>query len=144
MLTAFSLNGSSLTAVAERSNRHFTSLGTTPIVSSNNGVSGVVWAVVRSTPNNPKNSNQFTLTLRAFDATHLASNPNNIAAQCLFEGNCGTWDAIYKGYTIDPPKPGDPPGSVRYPKAGAAFIEPVVINGKVYVGSDNAVTVFGL
>jgi hypothetical protein len=54
------------------------------------------------------------LRLRAYDATNLTAK--------LFEGNAGPWNN----------------------PDGGAFIEPTVVNGKVYVGSDGQLTVFGL
>jgi hypothetical protein len=70
----------------------------------------------------------------------------------LFDGNCGFWDSLEKYYTTNVPgvlsgysNQNNPThNKYNFPNAGAAMIEPTVINGMVYVGSDSAVTVFGL
>ena len=95
----------------------------------------------------PDLNNQFRLTLRAFDALNLANNPNGIPAGCLFESDCGPWDTLYNHYKWQDSPPefsGYPDMTHGYPNAGAALIEPTIMNGMVYVGCDNAVTVFGL
>jgi hypothetical protein len=53
------------------------------------------------------------LRLQAFDATNLTSQ--------LLDVQAGAWNSMY----------------------GGAFLEPTVINGKIYVGSDGLLTVFG-
>ncbi|MDP4198493.1 MAG: hypothetical protein Q8922_00855 [Bacteroidota bacterium] len=149
-LRALALHDGKLSVNGPPSNDSFTGEGgATPVVSSNQQISGtgIVWAVRRSDPSISGSMNQFGLTLRAFDAANLASDPNDIPAHCLFEGDCGSWDTLYAHYKTDNPPPqfsGYPNTSEGYPNAGMAFIEPTVINGKVYVGCDDRITVFGL
>ena len=153
LLSAFTLTGSKLMNSQPPSKQTFPGLGgTTPIVTSNNGENGIVWAVVRSDPSKPDatGNTQFGLRLRAFEAISLPVE--------LFEADCGLWDSIYQHYATfalpplpafsgysDPMKPNltNPGNTLSFTTAGAALIEPMVINGKVYVGSDRTVTVFG-
>jgi hypothetical protein len=91
--------------------------GTTPVVSSNQGMpgTGIVWAIVRKWPDPTKVNDD--LHLWAFDALKMGSP--------LFDMDCGHW-------------------TTAVPHEGGPFIEPTVVNGKVYVGSDGSLTVFGL
>ena len=95
--------------------------GSIPFVSSNGGLTGtaVVWAIDRGDP----------LTLFAYDALNLG--------HLLFKGHAGSWPVL-----SDPDSEG--PNAKQEPHIGGAFTVPTVVNGKVYVGSASALTVFGL
>ena len=89
--------------------------GSQPIVSSNGTTAGTAIAWALKTPGNSGG----TITLYAFNALNLST--------VLFSGAAGTW------------MPGSGASYI-----GGALISPLVANGRVYVPSDGAVTVFGL
>ncbi len=93
----------------------FRTMGTTPVVSSNNQVkdSAIVWAVNRGTVN-VLTPTPTPITLMAYDATNLGAALNPPGGWPI-----GTWGTV-----------------------GRAFIEPLVMNGKVYVASADHVGVF--
>ena len=69
------------------------------------------------------------MQLRAYQADNLSQ----ITFTNGSELPAGVWDSLF---TI-------PSGAAFY-DAGGPYFEPMVINGRVYVGSDTQVTVFGL
>ena len=90
--------------------------GIIPVVSSNGSTSetGVVWGIVR-----PDSNNQ--IHLRAYDAADLTKGH-------LFEAAVGSWA----------------PQNAGWPYGPGAFLVPVIADGKVYVGSDHRLTVYGV
>ena len=88
----------------------------TPSVSANGTTNGIVWSL--KTDNYSSNGRE---VLYAHDAT-------NVASLLYSSGSAGT----ETNYTRD-----NPGNSVK-------FITPTVINGKVYVGSESQISVFGL
>ncbi len=95
--------------------------GATPIVTSDQQINGIVWAITRRDASN-------RLHLRAYDALNLALQVFPASGADGPANECGEWV----------PNGGSPGGG------GSPLIEPMVINGRVYVGSNNAVTVFSL
>jgi hypothetical protein len=80
--------------------------GTTPSISANGSVNGIVWAVENTT----------TAVLHAYDATTLNE---------IYNTNQASGGRDQFG-------------------AGNKFITPMIVNGKVFVGTPNGVAVFGL
>jgi outer membrane protein assembly factor BamB len=99
-------NGRLLTTPVAKTSNAFGYPGTTPSVSSNNGVDGIVWAAENTNP----------AILRAYNA---------ITLQELYNSNQAADGRDHFG-------------------AGNKFITPLIINGKVYVGTTTGVGVFGL
>jgi hypothetical protein len=121
-LQSIQLSKGKLTALQQTNTTKTTELflgegGVIPVVTSN-GVqpnSGVVWVVTRVDPGNPEPRLQTdTLRMRAYSAENLGQ-PN------LFDQPIGNWGG-----------------------GGGAFLAPVAVNGKVYVASDHALTVYGI
>ena len=111
-LKAFSLSGGMLSgSPTSESSEGSNFPGSTPAVSSNGTLDGIVWAVETDayTTNGPA-------ILRAYDATNVSS---LLYASNLTAGR-DTMGAAVK------------------------FVVPVVTNGKVYVGTETEVDVFGL
>jgi hypothetical protein len=105
-LKAFPVTTARLAAApSSQSTHHFGYPGTTPSVSANGTINGIVWAIENS-----------GAELFAYDATNLTNelyNSNQAAAN-------------------------------RDHFSGNKFITPMVVNGKVYVGTATSVAVFGL
>jgi hypothetical protein len=91
--------------------------GSTPSVSSNGTNDGIVWVIEEDIPNATVITNPPKAILRAFDATNLADELYNSTQAA------GNRDAAG--------------GAVK-------FGVPTVVNGKVYVGNSNQVTIYGL
>jgi hypothetical protein len=115
VLRAYSIANATLTAVAATGADTFGFPGATPSVSAQGSTNGIVW-VLNTTNNNSPNGSQVPgpAQLFAYDATSL--------------------NKLFSSATSG---------------AGAAatavkFTVPTVANGKVYVGGEGAVTVFGL
>ncbi len=96
----------------------FNKLGATPVISSNGIVKGtaVLWAIARA------GTSDLNLYLRAYDASNLSPLYPGVDGWLV-----GTWTELPTPLGND-----------------NAFIEPTVINGKVYAGTDSYVAVFGL
>ena len=106
-LKAFTISNAKLsTSPTSQTTNTFPYPGTIPSVSSNQGASGIVWAVANSNP----------AVLYAFDAT-------NLAHQLYNSNQAGTRDQF---------------------GPGNKFITPMVANGRVFVGTQTGVAVFGL
>ncbi len=93
------------TSPKSKSSASFTYPGTTPAISANGSMDGIVWAIEHSDPND---------VLHAYDATNLGNelyNSNRTRDQFGTAGHFGT---------------------------------PMIVNGKVYVGTTDGVVVFGL
>ena len=106
-LKAFTISNAKLsTSPTSQSSNTFPYPGTTPSVSSNQGASGIVWAVSNSNP----------AVLYAFDAT-------NLSHQLYNSNQAGTRDQF---------------------GPGNKFITAIVANGRVFVGTQTGVAVFGL
>ena len=91
--------------------------GATPSVSSNGTSNGIVWIIQENVPNDTVITNPPTAVLRAYDATNLANE--------LYDSTQAAGNRDAAG------------GAVK-------FAVPTVVNGKVYVGNSNQVTVYGL
>src|SRR5205807_198243 len=130
-LTSFVLNNGALTANKVSGIGFGGRGGPTPVITSDqqNPGTGIVWAINHRNPNNGKN-----ISLRAYSVTDLGT-------LLVKDLDCGSWDSLY----TPPLQTGGPKKGQRYGyDAGGPYLEPTVINGKVYVGSDTQVTVFGL
>ena len=88
--------------------------GTTPVVSSSGGTNGIVWAIDSSAYGTPCCANG-PAVLHAYDATNLANE---------------LWNSSQA--------PADAAGDA------VKFTVPTAANGKVYVGTRNEITVYGL
>ncbi len=106
-LRAFTFSNALLNATpASQSAEAFPYPGTFPLITSNQGTNGIVWAVANGSP----------AVLYAYDATNLAHE--------LYNSNqAGTRDQF---------------------GPGNKFITPIVANGRVFVGTQTGVAVFGL
>jgi hypothetical protein len=105
-LKAFPVASARLASIPSSQSTHtFSFPGTTPSVSANGTVSGIVWAIENS-----------GAILFAYDATNLTKE--------LYDSNQAA--------------------NSRDHFSGNKFITPVVVNGRVYVGTANSVAVFGL
>jgi len=100
--------------------------GSQPVVSSNGSADAIVWAV--QTPDGNRfvkaKRSSGNITLFALDALHM----NNT----LYSGKAGVW-------TMYVPAKGPLPDWI-----GAAFVSPLIADGRVYVPTDGALAVFGL
>jgi len=117
-LKAFAINtgtGQLSTTAASQSPGTFGFPGTTPAVSSSGTTNGIVWALDTHSNDTPAGSGNGPAILHAFNATNLAAE--------LWNSTQGTGNA-----------------------AGSAvkFCVPTVANGKVYVGTQTELTVYGL
>jgi len=102
--------------------------GSIPVVSSNQGIGGIVWLVLRtdSGPNSyPAGPNN--LTLCAFDATDFSTLHSTLLP-------------LSQGGMLSPQLLNDRTSFGTCP--GLAFVEPTVINGMVFVPCDGHVSVF--
>jgi hypothetical protein len=106
-LKAYTISNARLSSSpTSQSSNTFPYPGTFPIVTSNQGANGIVWAVANSNP----------AVLHAYDATNLAHE--------LYNSNqAGTRDQF---------------------GPGNKFITAIVANGRVFVGTQTGVAVFGL
>jgi hypothetical protein len=103
---AFTYSSSHITA-AGATPQSITALsyGTTPFISSNGTLGGIVWALDHGTPiQDPRSATPAPAILRAYDATNISS-------------------LLYSSAQ----NPGDTPGF------GIKFTEPIVANGKVFI-----------
>jgi len=117
-LKAFVINTSTSqlsTTAASQSPSPFQFPGTTPSVSSSGTINGIVWALDTHSNDTPAGSGNGPAILHAYNATNLAAE--------LWNSTQGTGNA-----------------------AGNAvkFCVPTVANGKVYVGTQTELTVYGL
>ncbi len=104
---AFPITNAQLaTAPSSLTSTSFTYPGSTPSISANGTMNGIVWAVENSNP----------AVLHAYDATNLSHELYN-SNQAGARDNFGP---------------------------GNKFITPMIANGKVFVGTQNGVAVFGL
>ena len=115
-LRAFPLTQAKLaTTASSQSATNFAYPGATPSISANGTQTGIVWAL-ESTP--PSTTTPVSpAVLHAYDATNLATelyNSNQAASGRDSFGN------------------------------GNKYITPMIVNGKVYVGTPTGVAVFGL
>jgi hypothetical protein len=112
-LQAFLLNAGTLTATGQSSGT-YGKMGTTPVVTSNNNVSGpgseIVWAINRDADNGGIN----TVRLHAYDLRQLILPSASPVADVLV----GNW------------------------QEGRALIVPTIVNGKVYAACEDHVGVF--
>jgi hypothetical protein len=90
--------------------------GATPSVSANGASNGIVWIIEANVPNDTVLTAVPAAVLRAYDATDLAKELYN-STQAGSRDTAG--------------------GAVK-------FAVPTIVNGKVYVGNSNQVTVYGL
>jgi len=116
-LKAYSLvNGLLSTSPTSTSNNSIGFPGATPVVSSNGTANGIVWALDNS--NNGTNGSPFSsAVLHAYDATNLAHELYNSTQAASNRDQAGN---------------------------ATKFALPVVINGKVYIGTSNEEDVYGL
>jgi hypothetical protein len=91
--------------------------GSTPSVSSNGTSNGIVWVIQANIPNDTVITNPPTAVLRAYDATNLANE--------LYDSTQAAGNRDAAG------------GAVK-------FAVPTIVNGKVYLGNSNQVTVYGI
>ena len=91
--------------------------GATPSVSANGTSNGIVWIVQANVLNDTVLSTVPAAVLRAYDATDLAKELYNSTQAAGGRDTAG--------------------GAVK-------FAVPTIVNGKVYVGNSNQVTVYGL
>jgi hypothetical protein len=112
---AFQLNNGILTMTSE-SAIQLAFPGATPSVSANGTSNGIVWIVQANVLNNTVLTTVPAAVLRAYDATDLAKELYN-STQAGSRDTAG--------------------GAVK-------FAVPTIVNGKVYVGNSNQVTVYGL
>lgn len=115
VLRAYSISGATLTAVTATGADTFGFPGATPVVSAQGASNGIVW-VLNTTNNNSQNGSQTAgpAQLFAYDAVSLS--------QLFSSATSGTGAAA----------------------TAVKFTVPTVANGKVYVGGQGAITVFGL
>ena len=113
---AFQLNNGMLTMTSE-SPIQFTFPGTTPSVSANGTSNGIVWIIQANVLNDTVLTTVPAAVLRAYDATDLAKELYNSTQAAGGRDTAG--------------------GAVK-------FAVPTIVNGKVYVGNSNQVTVYGL
>jgi hypothetical protein len=106
-LKAFKISNAKLgTSAAAQTSNGFGFPGTTPSISANGSINGIVWAVENSSP----------ATLHAYNAATLSE---------LYNSNQATGGRDQFGQ-------------------GNKFMTPMIVNGKVFVGTPNGVAVFGL
>jgi len=91
--------------------------GSTPSVSANGASNGIVWIIEANVPNDTVLTTVPPAVLRAYDATNLANE--------LYDSTQAAGGRDTAG------------GAVK-------FAVPTVVNGKVYIGNSNQVTVYGL
>jgi hypothetical protein len=113
---AFQLNNGMLTMTSE-SAIQLTFPGATPSVSANGTSNGIVWIVQANVLNDTVLTTVPAAVLRAYDATDLAKELYNSTQAAGGRDTAG--------------------GAVK-------FAVPTIVNGKVYVGNSNQVTVYGL
>lgn len=115
-LRAFTVSSVGVSSSSVMQTAHVFSSGTTPVVSANGNTAGIVWALER-TDNTDILPGTQPYVLRAFDATNLNTELYN---------------------STQAPSGRDTAGpSVK-------FQAPTVVNGKVYVGTQNELDVYGL
>ena len=107
-------NGQLSTSAVSNSSDVFEFPGTSPVVSASGSSQGIVWAIENAGTSGPDDTGT-TAVLHAYDATNLAVE--------LYSSNQVASDAA---------------------GAPVKFTIPVVANGKVYVGTQSAVAVYGL
>jgi hypothetical protein len=90
--------------------------GATPSVSANGASNGIVWIIEANVPNDTVLTTVPPAVLRAYDAT-------NLGVELYDSTQAGSRDTAG--------------GAVK-------FAAPTVVNGKVYIGNSNQVTVYGL
>ena len=109
-------NGKLPTTATSRSQHQFMNRATSPSVSANGGVNGIVWIIEAGGP-----IPTIPATLHAYDAR----------------------DLTVELYTSD--QAVTPMGTKRHqPGIGIKFAVPTIANGRVYVGTKSEVTVYGL
>ena len=113
---AFQLNNGMLTMTSETAIQ-LTFPGATPSVSANGTSNGIVWIVQANVLNDTVLTTVPAAVLRGYDATDLAKE--------LYNSNQAAGGRDTAG------------GAVK-------FAVPTIVNGKVYVGNSNQVTVYGL
>jgi len=118
-MKAFPISNAKLASSPSSQTTSFGYPSVTPSISSDGTTNGIVWAVVAGPARGFRFTGKSTGALYAFDATDLAKE--------LYDSNmaAGSRDA----YTTD---------------RTVKFITPLIAGGKVYVGTPNAVVVFGL
>jgi hypothetical protein len=113
---AFQLNNGMLTMTSE-SAIQLTFPGATPSVSANGTSNGILWIIQANVLNNTVLTTVPAAVLRAYDAMDLAKELYNSTQAAGGRDTAG--------------------GAVK-------FAVPTIVNGKVYVGNSNQVTVYGL
>ena len=115
----FDNNGKLSTSTPSTTGDNFKGYGTIPVVSSNASFpgTGIVW-VIRNTLDG--NTEAAFTSVGKNTLSLLAYDAENLGAASIVNLPCGTW-----------------------PKQGS-FLVPTVADGKVFVGSDGQLTVFGL
>src|SRR5712692_6340485 len=108
-------NGLMSTWAVSHSSEVYQFPGASPVVSANGSSQGVVWTIENGGTANQQDSSGTTAVLHAYDATNLANE--------LYNSNQVASD---------------------FAGAPVKFTMPVVANGKVYVGTQSSVTVYGL
>ena len=117
---SFNANGSGLisTSPTSKSSKVFAFAAPTPTISANGNSNGVLWALDGSADDSTCDGGKSNcLGLYAYDATNLAN--------LLYTSSQAANNRDALGTAVK-------------------FATPIIANGKVYVGSQNAVTVFGL
>ncbi|MFI5092241.1 MAG: IPT/TIG domain-containing protein, partial [Candidatus Acidiferrales bacterium] len=107
-------NGLMSTSALSHSSEVYQYPGTSPVVSANGATQGIVWTIENNGPTT-SDSTGTTAILHAYDATNLTNE-------------------LYNSQQVASDSAGAP---VKYTM-------PVVVNGKVYVGTKSSVAVFGL
>ncbi|HZV59313.1 MAG TPA: hypothetical protein VFF42_03170, partial [Candidatus Eremiobacteraceae bacterium] len=115
-LKSFQLNNYTLTQ-SSSSVASFSFPGATPSVSANGNTNGIVWVIRADVPNNSVLTTVPNAVLHAFDATNVASELYNSGQAANGRDTAG--------------------GAVK-------FAVPTIADGRVYVGNNNQVTVYGL
>lgn len=113
---AFQLSNGML-AVTSDSAIQLTFPGSTPLVSANGTSNGIVWIIQANVPNDTVLTTVPAAVLRAYDATDLAKE--------FYNSTQAAGGRVTAG------------GAVK-------FAVPTIVNGKVYVGNSNQITVYGL
>jgi hypothetical protein len=115
-LKSFQLNNFTLSQ-SSRSTMGFTFPGVTPSVSANGSSDGIVWVIQANVKNDTVLTTVPNAVLRACDATNLANELYNSSQAASGRDTAG--------------------GAVK-------FAVPTIADGRVYVGNNNQVTVYGL